>query len=185
MKICFIENCQEKFHAKGFCHTHYAQMKRGIKKGEMKPFVRRKRKYGPGIKCFINSCQRDAERAMMCMGHYQRVQTHGDPLEHKPIIERKGWHYHATGYKVLSGTGHPNVNKAGTIMEHIKIMSDHLGRPLKKGENVHHKNGIRDDNRIENLELWTKHQPTGSRIKDLIIYSKEILKKYGNNETKY
>ena len=61
-------------------------------------------------------------------------------------------------------------------------MEKYLGRFLKSGENIHHKNGIKDDNRIENLELWTTWQSYGQRVEDLLnfvfdAYNKELRDK--------
>jgi hypothetical protein len=88
-------------------------------------------------------------------------------------------HKEPHGYVYINKMRHPNAQKRGRIYEHTFVMSQHLGRPLSKNETVHHKNGIRDDNRIENLELWHKGQPAGQRVEDKIKWCKEFLSEYG------
>ena len=67
------------------------------------------------------------------------------------------------------------------VMQHRLVMADSLGRVLEKSERVHHKNGKRDDNRIENLELWTgvnqsKKDPHGVRVVDKVFDMLTLLK---------
>ena len=93
-----------------------------------------------------------------------------------------GKHTDRFGYVQVWKPEHPNAKMAGYIHEHRLVMSEHLGRPLLTKENVHHKNGKKDDNRIENLELWVTMQPTGQRPEDLVRFAHEILNIYENPE---
>ena len=68
--------------------------------------------------------------------------------------------------------------KGIVLVEHREVMKEMLGRDLLPGENVHHKNGVRHDNRPENLELWVTFQPQGQRPEDLVAYAHEILNRY-------
>ena len=85
---------------------------------------------------------------------------------------------HKEGYILITKKGHPNSNKRGRILEHTYVMSEFLGRPLLPNEEVHHKNGIRDDNRLENLELRTCHHGGGARVIDMIEFCVDYLKQY-------
>lgn len=59
-------------------------------------------------------------------------------------------------------------------------MSEALGRPIVMGETVHHRNGVKNDNNLENLELWTSNHPSGQRVEDIVRWAKEIISKYGD-----
>jgi hypothetical protein len=57
-------------------------------------------------------------------------------------------------------------------------MARQLGRPLRPDESVHHRNGLRADNRPQNLELWSRHQPTGARVVDKVAWAVSLLRLY-------
>lgn len=122
-----------------------------------------------------------------CKKHYNHLRNRwlsgNDPNIDIRLRNPKGQGgYNGNGYRFITKE-HPNAyhkSSKNRILEHVYIMSQHLGRPLYAKETVHHINGIRDDNRIENLELWSSSHPPGQRVLDKLKFYKEYLELHGH-----
>lgn len=198
---CAVEGCDRERRARGWCHKHYVRWWKygdpaAPRKNARQPCAVTgcgQTRYGHGLcswhyhkalragafdrpDCHVVGCERVAESHAMCRLHDRRFRTHGDPLTMLKAPNGQARAYpDSQGYLLLPYCDdHPNAQANGHIYEHILVMSTHLGRPLRKGETVHHKNGVKDDNRIENLELMVRH-PSGQRPKDLVVFARQVL----------
>ena len=185
MLVCSVEGCGRVRCAKGLCKLHWERQKRG--KPLDLPVKVEVSRVGP---CLVEGCERRRNARGYCSTHYARMVKNGDPLVVTTFAPR-GWWKDASGYCYRSvPSGYPGskyaINhgkrsaKTSVIAIHRDEMQKLLGRPLFKGENVHHINGIRDDNRIENLELWISSQPSGQRVEDHLTWAREIIARYGD-----
>jgi hypothetical protein len=110
--------------------------------------------------------------------HHARYFRRGELGTAEELDRYKGeWRKNRDGYLYRGKRG-----VRGTESQHRVVMEAHLGRKLLPHENVHHINGIRDDNRIENLELWSSSQPPGQRVSDKIAWAKQLLETYSEDE---
>jgi len=151
-RICIIENCGKVNYAYGYCVMHDA----------------RKRKYGDPLKareylegggkgiCSIRDCDKKVRAKFFCIKHLNRFTKYGNPFRLKKMPNGAG-HIRKIGYKMITVNGKQ-------VMEHRHFIEVSLGRKLNSNEDVHHINGDKRDNHIDNLLVLTKPEHTKLHI---------------------
>jgi hypothetical protein len=155
IRTCSVDCCDRPMKAKGYCRSHYLRHWKGLPvEGPIRLTIK-------GRTCSIEGCNEKHEGRGMCAMHYMRWKKYGSAGE-------------AGRLRRAFGEGSRTKNRGGywvwqfasggrhiSMLEHRVLMEQHLGRPLRADEHVHHKNAVRDDNRIENLEVVPAHHPAG------------------------
>ncbi len=169
---CSAEGCERPARGRGMCGTHYNGWRR---------------KNNPR-KCTVEGCGLPLIARGLCATHYWALRTGRDVSSAKPGVglggnprpKRERYISKGTskGYVHVLRPDHPRANNHGYVLEHILVMETRLGRPLRDGEVVHHKNGVRHDNLPDNLELWYRGHPSGQRLEDRLRDALRSIEQY-------
>lgn len=161
--ICAVPNCGGKKVVRGLCRTHYSRWKTHGETFPDRPIGG----YAPAEKCTVENCNRPVQSRNLCNTHYTRFLKTGSTQPDRPITKNQHGKNNPRwkGGEVNDGHGrvliyqpdHPNPSYNGThVYRYRLVMEKHLGRHLLPSEIVHHKNGIHNDDRLDNLEVMTQ-----------------------------
>ena len=170
---CSVTDCKKPRKTKGMCGTH---AKRVSIHGDPHKVLPRGN-FAKQPFCAVEDCNKKHTALGFCQSHYKDFVTFCD--RHKNSVD---WAVYGPRkdkrYIDIYKPDHPLCSKKGYVKEHRLVMESVIGRYLEPHETVHHKNGDRQDNRPENLELWSSRQPKGQRVEDKVAYAIEILELY-------
>ena len=171
--VCTRPGCDRPHVAKGFCGGHYARWKRGA---DLDAPMRTPWRGQIGA-CLQDGCDRPKHSRGYCKTHHARL-WRGTTAMDAPLREAGAWS--AWYIKLPSGY----VERTRVIdgkkerqLQHRVVWEEAHG-PLLPRQNIHHKNGVRHDNRLENLEMWDTSQPSGQRVEDKLAHAREMFERY-------
>jgi hypothetical protein len=174
-EVCSVDGCDRQAVTRGWCHSHY---QRWWRLGDVRPGRPLGRQVNDA--CSAPDCPRDAVARQLCRTHYRRWLAKGSPEPDTPVrvVAGRGFTSHGYRYVPVPLSLRHLTNGETPYQEHRIVMAQLLGRPLGAHESVHHRNGDRLDNRPENLELWSRWQPSGQRLEDKVSHALALLRRY-------
>jgi hypothetical protein len=143
--ICKIDNCGQKAIAKGFCRIHYYRMKRGVPLNQTKNY----HPSNPLLKCRVEGCNKYTPSAVqLCNKHYRRWKDR-IPMAIKDLrIGDTNWNWNGG----IAEYPNQNLMRKNRL---VKIGQQHVKCEIcgHKGDKIHHKDGSKDNHKIDNLML--------------------------------
>jgi hypothetical protein len=189
MPSCSIQGCEDAVLARALCRRHYQRLRRKERGQQARPldapdtYFRRP----AGTSCTVDGCDRPHLSHDLCDLHLQRFKKIRAGIVSTPVsapiaksprgqvdkINKDGYHL----ISVPAGT--PGAVQRGLVMlEHRYVMQNHLRRPLLRAETVHHKDGNRLNNNLDNLELKSGNHGSGINVIDGVLASLDWIERY-------
>lgn len=163
---CSVDTCDLVATSKGMCGIHYSRWYSTGDTRPDEPISWHTRKFGEI--CLTEGCNKQAIKRYLCGACHARRYRKNEKMPQRRL---EPFSAGKSGYELISFNGE-------LMFYHRYVWEQYHNIKLLPQQNIHHINGDRSDNRIENLEIWDTSQPKGQRVADKLRWALEIIGRY-------